>query len=58
MLMFSFINLQIKLTPNNIAVILQDPLGKLLYYVTAGSVGYKGRQKHTRTACRTLLLQI
>jgi small subunit ribosomal protein S11 len=37
---------------------LQNTYGKNLYYATAGSIGYKGKQKSTLIACSKLLVEI
>ena len=52
------LNICLKITPNNILLMIQNFSGKLLYFVSAGIIGYKGRQKRTQTACKALLLKV
>jgi len=53
--MYTYINLCLKLTPNNIILTLKNPSNSLIYSKSAGAVGYTGKQKNTSIALKTLL---
>jgi ribosomal protein S11 len=52
---YPFLNLCLKLTPNNIILILQNSQGNLIFSKSSGDLGYKGKLKKTSTALKALL---
>jgi ribosomal protein S11 len=55
--MYPYINLCLKLTPNNIILTLKNLHNNLVYSKSSGAVGYAGKQKNTSAALKTLLLR-
>lgn len=55
--MYPYINLCLKLTPNNIILTLKNLHNNLVYSKSSGAVGYTGKQKNTSAALKTLLLR-
>jgi len=52
----SFYKLSLKILSNNLLVTLHGKNNELLLSLTAGAVGFKGRQKRTQTASKALLI--